>query len=306
MLRLSALLFLALAAQGHSISVSTSEGLIEGTVLDLHLRMPKYEADHIPKGPNGAPNFPSAFLIANATFQTIQCNPLGDNLNCHLSYQFQNNPPDDLAVNVTLARITVPNHVHIMRLTRAGMQRQGVFDRTFEQETFHFGRAGYWQGWWRGARLGLSQLLYQHLLLLLVLAIGILSVPAAYVAVAGAAFFLVLPDQFYAPPAFFELAAALALLYLAVEARFFPNANGRWVVAAAIGLLEGAALAVLARPAGLDAVAFGTGNLVGQALLCALGSRFLRKLRSRSPQHLATVLIAVGTFALLWMIALRG
>jgi hypothetical protein len=301
------LLIFVMAANcaAHSISVSQSEGTIDGNTLDLTVRMPRYEAEHFAAGGNGAARLSEVMEFQGARLGNANCQDAGEDLVCRMSYSFAGKAPDELIAQVRLARITVPNHVHIMRLAKSGIQRQGVFDRTFEREEFLFGQTRYWDGWWRGARMGFSQLLYQPLVLALVFAVGAFSVPAAYVALAGAAFFLVLPDKFYAPPAFFELAAAMSLVYLSLEGLFFAGARGRWAVAAALGLLEGAALAVLARPAGMDAIAVGTGNLGAQVIVCLAASRLARNMPPRLTRSFEWALLAIGLAALLWIAAKR-
>ena len=293
-------LAIASLAWGHAISFSVSEGELTGNSLDLRVRLPRYETEHVPAGGIGA-----AIQFSGAKMLSQDCAPAGEDLACHMSFEFAAPIGEAIEATVTLARITVPNHVHIMRLTRLGIARQGVFDRSFETERIDFHQEAPFETWWRGARLGFVQMGYQPLLLLLVLAVGLVAKPPAYLVALLAAFFVTLPDRFYAPAGFFELATALALTYLALEHLFFSQASGRWLVSAVIGALEGAALAVMARPAGPGAISLAAGSFAAQTLLCLLAWRFSRNLSDVWIRRTMWGTLAAGAISSIWVFVKR-
>ncbi len=295
--RLTLSLLLAAIGWGHSISVSTSDGVVEDRTMRLTMRIPLYEVERLPQE-----KLVAAIQIEGAKLTAADCQPVETDLSCQLVYEFPTIPAERLAATVTLARVTVPNHVHIMKLTRNGVTRQAIFDRTFEREQIDFHEIAKAEIWWRAARMGFVQLGYQPILLLLLL---IIPRPLAYLIGAVAAFFLVLPDRFYAPPGFFELATAMALVYLALEYLFFSEAGGKWIFCALIGAIEGSALAVLARPAGAGAVAFGSGNLLAAFTLSFLAHHFSRNISARWMRMLMWALAALGAIWSIWVFVKR-
>lgn len=255
------------------MSVSSSDGKLTGSQLNLGVRLPIYEVDKLEPAA-----IASAFRFAGAKLLSNDCERLGEELVCRMSFAFDVAAGEAVEVvdaTVTLSRITVPNHVHIMKLTRAGITRQGVFDRSFESEKIDFHQDAPLEAWWRGARQGFAQIAYQPMLLLLLLVVGYTARPPAYLAAAAVAFFVVLPDRFYAPASFFQIATVLSIAYLVLERWLFPDAGAKWVASAAIGAVEGAAIAVMARAAGSGAIPLGLGNLAAQALLSLLAGRII-------------------------------
>lgn len=295
--RAALLLALCASLDAHSISVSTSEAKLDGQSLTLQLRMPRYEAEHIP-----ASGLAASIKFNDATLTSTECKQVDAELLCDLAYQFKTVPGELIEANVTLARVTVPNHVHIMRFNRGATLRQAVFDRTFENERIDLHEVGKVELWWRAARMGFTQLLYQPILILLLL---LITRPLSYLAGAAAAFFIVLPDRFYAPPGFFELATAISLTYLAIEHLWFPDASAKWAVVAAIGALEGAALAVVARPSGPGAVAFGTGNLLAAFSVTLIAARFSRNIPAPQMRYVLWGLTALGALWSIWVFVKR-
>lgn len=288
------LLFMAPTTAAHSISVSSSQAALSPNRLDLDLTMPTYEAEHLPRPYKLSPYFNFAGL------QLLQesCDIIGQELRCRLAYQGPIG--ESIHTSVSLARATVPNHVHILRFTRAGLNlRQAVFDRSFESEQVDLHQPTAAETWWKGLRLGASQVLFQPLLLLLLLTMGLLQRPTSYALAATLAFLVVLPDRFYATPGFFELATAVTLAYLGAEYLLFPQAKQRWAIFALVGLLEGAGLAVLARPSGSSAFPFATGNLLTQLALSHLPLLFSRNL---NPPQLRIYFAAITSIGVLWSI----
>lgn len=295
--RSAMLLCLAASLNAHSISVSTSTATLNEKALSVELRIPKYEAEHTtPAAIAGTIRFDRANLAQS------DCQPNGQELVCRIEYQFAALPGELIEANVTLARVTVPNHVHIMRFLRGTTVRQAVFDRTFENERIDLHEIGKAELWSRAARMGFTQLLYQPILILLLL---VVSRPVPYIAAAAASFFVVLPDNFYAIPGFFELATAVSLCYLALEYLWFPNASGKWALLAAIGALEGAGLAILVRPTGPGAVAFGTGHLAACLLVSLLGAHFSRNIPDGWMRRIMWALAGLGAIWTIWVFVKR-
>ncbi|MCX6613390.1 MAG: AI-2E family transporter [Acidobacteria bacterium] len=147
-----------------------------------------------------------------------------------------------------------------------------------------------------------SEKLYQPILIALLL---ILFLPLPFIAGATAAFLIVLPDKFYATPGFFELATAISLSYIALEHLFFPKAGGKWIVAAVIGAIEGTALAILARPTGQGAVAFGAGNLIAALALSLLATKFSRNIPEPWSRRIFWAFSALGVIWSIWVFIRR-
>lgn len=303
MRRSISLFFLAaLSLSGHSISVSTSEGKITGSTVQLELKIPRYEAEDILKAGADAGlsvRFPGTKLTQKS------CSMVGEEYRCQLAFASSTEIPEKVRVEVDLARLTVPNHIHILRLERSGVARQGIFDRTFESDQIDFHETGKGEQYWRTVRQGALQLGLQPLLLLLLVTIGLCFRPTWYVVGGLAAFLVVLPDKFYATPAFFELATALGVSYLAMEQWWFPNAGARWAPALVIGAMEGAGLAVMARPSGEMAVSYGLANLAAQALVSLLVWRFTRTYRSRISSPVWATILATGVIWTIWVFVKR-
>jgi hypothetical protein len=211
-----------------------------------------------------------------------------------------------LRTSVTLARATVPNHVHILRFTRAGANlRQAVFDRSFESELVDLHQPTTIETWWKGLRQGASQVFFQPLLLLLLLTMGLLQRPTSYSLAAALAFLVILPDRFYATPGFFELATAVTIAYLGAEYLLFPDAKQRWAIFALIGLIEGASLAVLTRPSGSSAFPFATGNLLVQLALSHLPLLFSRNWKATQLRIYFGAVTAIGVIWSIWVFVKR-
>lgn len=286
----------------HSISVSTGEGQLEGRRLHLVVKIPKFEAeDLLAKGGNVG----AAIRFAGASLAGQSCAYTGEDYQCQLEYTFAADVPERLRTEVELARLTVPNHVHILRLTRSGVMRQGIFDRTFEADEINFHEAGKGERYWRTIRQGMAQLALQPLALLLLVALALYVRPIPYLLGGVAAFLVVLPDQFYATPAFFELATAIAICYLASERWLFPQAGAAWAPALVIGLIEGAGLAVLARPSGEMAVAYGLANFALQGVLSFSLWHYVRTRRTPIPPWIWKAMLAVGACWSVWVFAKR-
>jgi hypothetical protein len=301
------ILLAATSAWPHAISVSTSEGKLEDRALTLTVKIPPYEAEHLGKSGGGtaADAVGRAFSFPGANRIAQSCTGQSGELICLLSFSYATLPGESIDAEVRLARETVPNHVHIMRIKRDVVDRQTIFDRTFERESIDFHEPSKLETWTKGMQLGAGQLLYQPLLLALLLALALVGRPWIYVPVSALAFLTVLPDKFYATPTFFELASAIGAAYFALEGYYFPNAKGRWLPLAILGAIEGAALAVLARPTASAAISYGFGNLLGQAVLLGASVWLAAKLPTQIRRGALLALAAAGIAAALWIVLRR-
>jgi hypothetical protein len=298
--------FTTLAAWPHAISVSTGEAKLEKRDLFLTVKIPPYEAEHLGKSGGGtaaeavgrAFSFPGARLLAQT------CTGESGEMVCLLNFLFEQTPGERMEAEVRLARETVPNHVHILRIKRGSVERQTIFDRTFEREAINFHEPSAMETWSKGMQLGAGQLLYQPLLLAMLATIALLGRPWVYLPVSVAAFLAVLPDKFYATPAFFELASAIGLAYFALEGYFFPNAKGRWMPLGVLGAVEGAALAVLARPTANAAVSYGLGNILAQCFVLVVAAAIAVRIPETWKRYALVAMALLGVVStatiLLW------
>ncbi|MDX2268270.1 MAG: hypothetical protein NW208_09195 [Bryobacter sp.] len=308
MTRLLCFFLLPLFAFAHAISVSTGEGKLAGKELRLTFRIPPYEAEHLlGKAQSAGDIVGQAISFPGAQRQSSTCKAGAEELTCELRYIYAEVPGEDIAAEVTLARATVPNHVAIVRLRRGNLERQSIFDRTFERDTLRFRAPTTWETLSPGLLLGAAQLRFQPILLLLLFTLAAVAGRRAwpYFLAAAAAFLLVLPDRFYITPGFFELATSLGIAYLALDQLLFPTAKGKGIGLGLIGALEGAGLAILARPAGPAALGFGGGNLLVQAGVCALAVGIWKFWPARWQKGTFGVLAALGIIESLWLFFVR-
>lgn len=290
----------------HAISVSTGEAALTGRELRLTVKIPPYEAEHLGKTKAGtaAEAVGRAFTFAGARLIAQSCTGESGEMVCLLSFLYEELPGEKLPAEVRMARETVPNHVHILRIKRDKAERQTIFDRTFEKEAIDFHEASALETWSKGMQLGAGQLIYQPLLLAMLLTIALIGRAWTYVPATMVAFLTVLPDKFYATPAFFELASAIGVAYFALEGYFFPDAKGRWIPLAVLGAVEGAALAVLARPTASAALSYGCGNILAQCLILLAAATIAVKMPAAGKRYalIALALLGAGSTAtiLLW------
>jgi len=297
--------FVAVPALAHVVSMSTGELLVNGAEATYELRMPLYEAQHVSNPQEvllGALHFRSGFVSNEAKLLSKSCREADGNLICAGIYQFPA-PPSMIEVECTLAAVTVPNHVHLLRAKRGDREDQAVFDLSFQKAELRFeppslfeknARAGF-AGLWR-AIAGPAQWLF--LIALIVAsrsARELLLLAAMFV---GGELGAQLVPLGTLPPRFLESAAALTVAYLAVEVLWLSGAGARWAVLAVLGGIHGlyfsrfARAFAEARPALLAGVV--AGELLALAAL-ALVIRFLpASLTSKVRQPAAWILLAVG------------
>jgi hypothetical protein len=304
-----ALLFLIAAhAWAHVVSMSSGDLTVSGAQAHYELRMPLYEVSHVTS--------PERTLLDHVRFSgarmlAAHCAP--DSAHtfyvCQADYQFAA-PVDHVDVDCTLAAVTVPNHVHLLRAQMDGKQDQALFDITFTQTTLRFRpptaletaltQSG--AGWMR-ALGGAVQLLFLGALVLAARSRReLLGIVAAFLA-GQAACVLAVPHAAWQPvPRFVEAAAALTVAYLAVEILLLPQAGGRWAIAGVLGAFHGLYFHLFLQTTGYRAAYVMAGAAMAEiaaiSVLALLFSRLVRMAGALQPVKLsASALLLVG---LLW------
>ncbi len=244
-MRLLWLLFLAAAAYGHVVSMSTGDLTIEGTHANFKLRMPLYEISHV-RAPERSLLEHIVFGGARMLSSSCRADSSRDVYICDAVYEFRS-PPEQLDVECTLASITVPNHVHLLRVVMGGKRDQGVFDISFPRATLKFrpptpAEVAFTEAGEGAVRAlgGAAQILFLAALALAARSRRELFALAAMFIAGQAASVLVVPHTgWQPPPRFVEAAAALTVAYLAVEILMLPKAGARWLVAGVLGAFHG-------------------------------------------------------------------
>ncbi len=289
----------------HVVSMSTGDLTLNGSEAIYELRMPLYEAQHVANPQDvllGALHFRGGILMSEAKLLSKSCREADGQLICAGIYLFQA-PPAVIEVECTLAKVTVPNHVHLLRAKRGDREDQAVFDLSFQKAELRFEppspaekriRAGL-AGLWR-AIAGPAQWLF-------LIALVIASRSARELLLLAGMFILgELAAQFIPigtlPPRFLEAAAALTVAYLAVEVLWLDSAGARWAVLAVLGAIHGLYFAqfanafVEARPALLAGVVVGE---IGALAILALAVHLMPSSLTRKLRHPAAwILFAVG------------
>ena len=144
-MKLAWLLACPLALSAHMVSLSTGELKVEGDRAHFELRIPTYEVahaqepahtllDHIRFKSGGAWGTPSAQSCKDDQGTYI----------CTADYQFPA-PVENLEVECTLASVTVPNHVHMLRAYLGDKVDQAVFDLSFTTAELRFRPPTVWE-----------------------------------------------------------------------------------------------------------------------------------------------------------------
>ncbi len=239
------LLLLAGAACAHVVSMSSSDLTIAGTDASFELRMPLYEISHV-RAPERTLLEHFRFGGARMVSSACRAEPSRDLYVCRAAYEFPS-PPKQLDVQCTLASITVPNHVHLLRVVMDGKRDQGVFDISFPRATLRFrpptpievAIAQTAEGCMR-ALGGAAQILFLAALALAARTRRELFALAAMFIAGQAASVLLVPNTGWQPaPRFVEAAAALTVAYLAAEILLLPKAGARWLAAGVLGAFHG-------------------------------------------------------------------
>ncbi|MCU1328007.1 MAG: hypothetical protein JWN34_3377 [Bryobacterales bacterium] len=311
MRRLVLALLLSQSAAAHVISMSTGTAALDGRVLEYRLQMPAYETARI-KDPARAlfshVRFTSGPETARRTAQ--ECHNDDANLICTAQYEFSATP-DNLGVTCTFHEITVSNHIHMFRATRAGKTDQAILDANFPAATLAFRPPTAIEIARRDTTAGLLRVFSSAAQILLLFAIVIAARTRTELLISGAAFLAgevsgtlaILRLNWQPNPRFAEAAAALALAYLALEILVFPKSQGRWLLALLFGAFQGMYFALFLGESGYRPVWVLTGAAVASVVTLAataligdgLGRLSLVSIyRRRVTQAAASILMITG------------
>jgi hypothetical protein len=301
------LLVSALPLTAHMLSMSTGDLKVDGNRAHYELRMPMYEVAHVHE--------PEHTLLDHVRFESggawgkasgQACRQEQDTYICTADYQFPA-PVETLLAECTLASVTVPNHVHLLRAYRGDKTDQAVFDLSYTQAEIRFRPPTAFEtaareisaGFMRAAG-GLAPLLFLAALVLAARSRRELVVlTAAFVAAEALASSIAPRIAWSLSPRFIEAAAALTIAYLAFEIILLPQSSMRWLVVAVLGLFHGAYFAAFLAESGYHIATFFSGVAICEVLLIALFALILERLLRlaflrRAVPVAAALLLAVG------------
>ncbi len=307
MKRFACLLVCASPLIGHMVSMSTGDLKVNGAHASFELRMPMYEVAHVRQ--------PEHTLLDHVRFESggVWAKPSAENCRqeldtyvCTAEYQFPA-PIDTVQVECTLASVTVPNHIHLLRAYRGDKSDQAVFDLSFTQAELRFLPPTAFEtatreisaGFMRAAG-GLAPLLF---LVSLALAARsrreLAALTGSFVAAEVLACAIAPRMTLSLSPRFIEAAAALTIAYLAFEIVLLPHSSYRWLVVAVLGLFHGAYFSAFLTESRYHAATFLTGVVVCELMLIALFAFLLDRLvrlsfLRRAVPVAASLLLAVG------------
>ncbi len=310
---------LACPALAHVMSMSSGDLNIHGTLAHYELRMPLYEIPHVANA--------EASLFGHIGFSsggqagrrlTSECHEEAGQGSyvCTAEYQFAA-PVETLEVECTFPAVTVPNHVHLLRVENGGKRDQAVFDISFPRATLRFRpptalETAITQVGAGAVRAlgGAAQILF---LVSLVLAARsrreLLLLTGMFLGgqIAAAA---IVPRTAWQPPArFVEAAAGLTIAYLAVEILVLPKAGMRWLIVAVLGGFHGLYFALFLRTTGYSTLYVLSGAAAAEVGVAAIAGAVFgyagRRLAAWKPVTVcAAILLATG---MAWFFArLRG
>jgi len=278
MTRLGWLLLCAAPCAAHMVSMSTGDLKVEGDRGHFELRIPMYEMAHVRE--------PEHTLLDHIRFRgggdwvkasNAGCHQEQDNYVCTEELQFPS-AVESLDVECTLASVTVPNHVHLLRAYRGDKSDEAVFDLSYTSAELRFRPPSFFEttvremsaGFMRAAG-GLAPLLFLASLALAArtkreLIALLASFLAAEILACAIAPHISVPLS----PRFIEAAAALTIAYLAFEIILLPQSGLRWLVVAVLGLFHGAYFSVFLSESGFHATTFLLGVAAAEVLLIVL------------------------------------
>lgn len=278
MKRFSGLFVAAIPLLGHMVSMSSGELQVDGDRAHYELRMPMYEVAHV-RAPEHTLLEQVRFRAGGVWAKAIHpgCRQEQETYVCTADYQFPA-PVDVLEAECTLAKVTVPNHVHLLHAYRGDKSDQAVFDLSFTSAEIRFRPPTAFEtlareisaGFMRAAA-GLAPLLFLASLVLAARSRRELFALTASL-MAAEALACVLAPRFARSfsPRFIEAAAALTIAYLAFEIVLLPASRTRWIVVGVLGLFQGAYFSTFLMESNYRAPVFFSGVALAQLLLIAL------------------------------------
>jgi len=307
------LVWLACAAPlaAHVVSISKGDGRVEDRALTYELRIPMYEAPQSAADRERLPTllrFRSAGVEGTLAEKRCSENKAENAWICSMRFEFPA-PPEIVEVESALHTVTVPNHVHIARLTRQERSEQAVLDIAFPRAEIRFrpptaleqmvkqSAGSAWRVWSSPVQwmflLGIALAAAGWLEAALLVGAFALGESAAAIAFANRSLTLA--------PRFLEMAGALTIAYLAVEILFLPRSRVRFAIVAVLGAFHGLGFAQF-----LAATGFEPGYVLGGALLAATALAALLYAIARrlhQPRALAWALLIVGLAWFVWRFA---
>jgi hypothetical protein len=290
--------------------MSSGDLAIGGARAHYELRMPLYEVAHVS---NPERTLLEHIRFAGARMMRSQC--VADagrgTYTCDADYEFAA-PVDRLDVECTLAAVTVPNHVHLLRASLGDKRDEAIFDLGFTRATLRFRaltgseiaitQAG--AGFVRALGGAVQVLLLAALVLAARSRRELLAIAAMFV-VGQAASVLAMGHVLWQPaPRFVEAATALAAAYLAVEILLFPQAGARWLVAGVLGALHGLYFHLFVQTTGYSPALVLAGAALAEAaaiaILALVLSRVGRMAKVFRPVQVAASALLI--FGMVWFV----
>jgi HupE / UreJ protein len=310
MRRALCLLLAAWPAAAHVMSMSSGDLTIEGARAHYELRMPLYEITHV-ANPERLLLDHVRFTGARMTRSECRADSARDAYLCSADYEFSA-PVDRVEVECTLAAVTVPNHVHLLRAEMGGKRDEGIFDLGFTRATLRFRPPTAMETAVTQAGAGAVRALGGAVQLLFLVALAIaarswremLAITAAFL-LGQCASALAMPLVAWQPaPRFVEAAMALAVAYLAVEVLLLPEAGVRWLVTFVLGLFHGMYFHLFLQTTGYSPVRVLAGAALAEVVLLSLMALAALRAGGTVRRVAAGVLLLFGTA---WFVVrLRG
>jgi hypothetical protein len=289
-----------LPLMSHMVSMSSGELKVEGDRAHFELRIPMYEVAHVRE--------PEHTLLEHVRFKAAGawakpsgaiCSEQQGTYVCTADYQFPA-AVDALEVECTLAKVTVPNHVHLLHAYRGDKSDQAVFDLSFTTAEVRFrpptalekATREFTAGFMRAAG-GLAPLLFLASLALAARARHeLVALILSFLAAETLACTVSPRVSFSLSPRFIEAAAALTVAYLAFEIILLPDSRHRWLVVGVLGLFHGAYFSIFLVESGYQALTFLAGVLLAELLLIAVFALILSRLARFRWMHRAVPVLA--------------
>jgi hypothetical protein len=288
--------------------MSSGDLTVDGAKAHYELRMPLYEIAHV-TAPEKTLLDHVRFVGARFGRSSCAADAARALYICEGDYEFTA-PVERVDVDCTLASVTVPNHVHLMRARLGDKQDQALFDISFTHATLRFRpptaaeiaitEAG--AGWMR-ALGGAAQLLFLAALVLAARTRRELFALSAMFLAGQALCVIVMPHVAWQPaPRFVEAAAALTVAYLAVEILLLPQAGARWAIAGMLGMFHGLYLHLFLQTTGYSAAWVLAGAAAAEvaaiSVFAPLASRVARMAQALRPVQVSALGLLV--FGLVW------
>lgn len=235
---------LAAAAQAHVVSISTGELQMDGPTAVFELRIPIYEVAQVA---HPETVLLDQFHFGDGHLTRSSCHEDEGSYICRGEYEFPELHPDSIAVDCTLFKVTVPNHIHILTATQGANTDQEVFDQRLRSAEVRFHAPSPVERMARDASEGASRAARGTSGLLFLVGLALAARSSRQTLLLGGLFLAaesaarplasLLPVAFTARS--LEAVLALTVAYLAVEILLLPEGRARWIVVAILGLCHG-------------------------------------------------------------------